>query len=98
MYKITLRKRAAKEYLQAIIWYKERSLLASENFVKFVNEAFSKIEAEPEYYRNSYKHFHEFKLRKYPYTIVYFIDKTKNIIVITTLFHDKRNPDKKFGR
>ncbi len=29
MYKITLRKRAAKEYLEAIIWYKERSLQAA---------------------------------------------------------------------
>ncbi len=98
MYKITLRERAAKEYLEAVIWYKERSLLAAENFVKLVDEAFSKIEAEPEYYRNSYKYFHELKLGKYPYTIVYFIDKTRDIIVITTLFHNKRNPNKKYGR
>ncbi len=31
MYKIALRKRAAKEYLEAIFWYKERSLLAAEH-------------------------------------------------------------------
>lgn len=68
MYKITLRKRAAKEYLEAVIWYKERSLLAAENFVKLVNEAFSEIEAEPEYYRNSYKPFHE---RTLPITYFY---------------------------
>ncbi|MEJ7680593.1 MAG: type II toxin-antitoxin system RelE/ParE family toxin [Segetibacter sp.] len=98
MYKITLRKRAAKEYLEAIIWYKERSLLAAENFIKSVNEAFSKIEAEPEYFRNSYKHFHELKLHKYPYIIVYFIDSGKSIIVVTTLFHNKRNLSKKYGR
>lgn len=77
MYKITLRERAAKEYLEAIIWYKERSLLASENFVKFINEAFSKIVAEPQHYRNAYKYFYELKLRRYPYSIVYFIDKKK---------------------
>jgi len=64
MYKITLRKRAAKEYLEAVIWYKERSSLAAENFVRTVNEAFSEIEAEPDYYRNSYNHFHELKLHK----------------------------------
>lgn len=98
MYKITLRKRAAKEYLEAIIWYKERSLLAAENFVKSVTEAFSKIEAKPEYYRNSYKHFHELRLHKYPYSIIYFIDRTKNMIVITTLFYNKRNPRNKFIR
>ena len=47
MYKITLRKRAAKEYPEAVIWDKERSSLAAENFVRTVNEAFSEIEAEP---------------------------------------------------
>ncbi len=98
MYKITLRKRAAKEYLEAVMWYKERSLLAAENFVRTVNEAFSKIEAEPQRYRNSYKHFHELKLPKYPYTIVYFIENTGNIVIISSLFHNKKNPYKKFRR
>lgn len=42
MYTITLRKRSAKEYLEALFWYKERSLLATENFIKSVNEAFQK--------------------------------------------------------
>ncbi|MBD0298294.1 MAG: type II toxin-antitoxin system RelE/ParE family toxin [Flavisolibacter sp.] len=97
-YKITLRKRAAKEYLEALAWYSKRSLLAAENFRKSVNEAFSKIEADPERYRNSYKHFRELSLRRYPYLIVYFIDKTKNIIVVTTIFHHKRRPKKKYTK
>ncbi len=96
-YKITLRSRAAKEYLEAILWYKKRSLVASENFVKSVNLSLSKIEANPEYYRNIYKHFHEVKVQKYPYIIVYFLDKEMNRIVVTTIFHKKRNPKKKFG-
>lgn len=66
MYKITLRKRAVKEYLHAIIWYWERSLQAAE--ILF-DEAFSKLEFKPGYYRNSYEHFHEIKTRKYPYAI-----------------------------
>ena len=98
MHKITLRKRAAKEYLKAIVWYKERSLQAAENFVKAVNETFSNIEAQPEHYRNTYKHFHEIKLKKYPYSLVYFIDNERNTVVVTTMFHSKRNPKKKFGR
>ena len=95
-YKIALRKRAAKEYLEAIIWYNERSLKAAENFRTSVNEAFSKLEAEPDRYRSSYKHFHELKLRKYPYSILYFIDKERISIVVTTIFHHKRNPGKKY--
>ena len=96
MYILSLRKRAAKEYLLAIAWYKERSLIAAENFVKEVNETFTNIEAQPSRYRNIYKHFYEIKVRKYPYSIVYFIDEEKGSIVITTVFHYKRNPKKKF--
>ena len=40
-YKIALRKRAAKEYLEAMIWYNEGSLKAAENFRTSVDEAFS---------------------------------------------------------
>lgn len=96
MYKITLRKRAVKEYLEAIIWYKERSVQAAENFVKSVNKAFAYIEVSPQNYRIIFSHFHEIQLQKYPYTIVYFIDNDKNSIVITAIFHYKRNPKKKF--
>jgi plasmid stabilization system protein ParE len=98
VYKITFRKRAAKEYIEAISWYNERSIVAAENFIKAVNEAFSKIEAQPHHYRNSYKNFHELRLNKFPFAIIYFIDEEKTIIVITTIFHHKRNPDVKFGK
>lgn len=96
--KITLRKRAVREYLEALIWYNERSLSAAENFRKSVNEALSKIESNPDHYRKSYKHFHELKLRRYPFSIGYFIDKKKNLIVITTVFHHKRNPIEKYPK
>jgi len=32
-YSITFRKRAATEYIEAIAWYKQRSILAAKNFV-----------------------------------------------------------------
>lgn len=98
MYTTTLRKRAAIEYLEAIAWYKERSVLAAENFVKEVNEAITNIELQPVAYKNIYKHFYEIKLRRYPYSMIYFIDEEKNHLVITTVFHNKRNPKKKFGK
>lgn len=34
--------------------------------------------------------------KKYPYNIIYFIDAEKQSVIITTLFHHKRNPKKKF--
>ncbi len=96
VYRITFRKRAAKEYIKAIAWYKERSLRASENFRKAVEEGLNKIESDPFYFRNSYKHFFETKLPKYPYGIVYFIDEESRLVVITTIFHHKRHPKRKY--
>jgi plasmid stabilization system protein ParE len=93
---ITFRKRAAQEYLEAIAWYKERSIKAAENFIEEVNLVFDKIEKQPDYFRKSYKQFHEARLIKYPFCIVYFIDGEKGKVIITSIFHQKRNPKKKF--
>jgi hypothetical protein len=41
-YKITFRKRAVKEYLQAIAWYKKRSPSAAENFVRYFSKGWMK--------------------------------------------------------
>ncbi|MDB5198332.1 MAG: type toxin-antitoxin system RelE/ParE family toxin [Chitinophagaceae bacterium] len=97
-YKITFRKRAAKEYLESVAWYKSRSLSAAENFVSGIHHALNKIEKQPSQFRKSYKDFYEAKTKKYPFSIVYFIDETKKLIVITSIFHQRRNPEKKFKR
>lgn len=96
VFTITLRKRAVKEYLEAIIWYRERSLQAAENFVRAEDVAFTNVTVHPLNYGNTYKQFREIKVQKFPYAIVYFIDNKKNEVVITTVFHYKRNPKMKF--
>ena len=95
-YTISFRKRAAKEYLNTLSWYKERSLQAADNFVLAVSETLNKIEDQPDRFRKTYKNYHEAKIKKYPFSIVYFIDEKKQIIIVTTLFHQKRNPERKF--
>ena len=95
-YSITFRKRAATEYIEAVAWYKERSVQAAENFVVIIQDTLTQIQNQPDYFRNSFKNFHEAKTKKYPFSIVYFIDEKKKRIVITSLFHNKRNSKRKF--
>ena len=95
-YLITFRKRAATEYIEAVAWYKERSLQAAENFIFLIQQTLTQIETQPDYFKKSFKNFHEAKTQKYPYSIVYFLDEKKKRIVITTIFHNKRNPKRKF--
>jgi plasmid stabilization system protein ParE len=94
-YKISFRKRATKEYLESIAWYKGRSLQAAENFVVSIQQALNEIEKQPSRFRRIYKNFYEVKTKRYSYSIVYFIDDMKKLIIITSIFHQKRNPEKK---
>ena len=84
------------EYKDAVTWYDVRSKKAAENFVLAVKEKIKTICEDPLRYRNIYKYFRETPLKKYPYNVVYFIDKSKMIVVITSIFHHKRNPLNKY--
>lgn len=95
-YKISFRKRASVEYLNSLIWYKERSLQAAENYVLAVNEALDRVASNPHQFRNTYQQFYEIGLKRYPFAIIYFIDEHEHQIVVVSIFHYKRNPRKKF--
>ncbi len=95
-YTITFRKKATSEFLQSLLWYKERSLQAANNFSKEVNNTLDNILNDPFSGRNTYKNFFEVRTQKFPFIIVYFIDEKENNIIITSTFHFKRNPRNKF--
>lgn len=89
---------ALEEYKEAVEWYTERSLKAAENFVTEVEEKISTICKEPSRYRNAYSVFREALLKRYPFAIVYFVDERKKVVVIYSVFHNKRNPAKKYRK
>jgi plasmid stabilization system protein ParE len=87
---------AADEYEEAFDWYEERSLIAADGLIVAVQDAITAICANPDRYRNTYKNFHEITLKKYPYNLVYYIDETRKLITITSIYHHKRNPKEKY--
>jgi len=95
-YSIIFRQRAIKKYAESTAWYKERSVQASERFVAIIENALLSNAASPYSYNNKYKNFYEVKTERFPFTIVYFIKDKKKTVVITALFHNKRNPIKKY--
>ncbi|MEO5650407.1 MAG: type II toxin-antitoxin system RelE/ParE family toxin [Ginsengibacter sp.] len=84
------------EYKDAVTWYKERSAKAAEDFVKQVKEKLDKICHSPFRYPETYNHFRETLLKKYPYSLIYSVDENKKMIIVTSVFHHKRNPKRKF--
>lgn len=89
---------ALREYTEAIAWYKIRSDKAAVNFVKEVAESIKMICDNPLRFKNPYKNFRETSLKKYPYSIVYFLEDRKRTVIISSVFHNKRNPQKKYRK
>lgn len=89
---------ALKEYINAVLWYKEQSEVAASKFVAEVNDKLLSISLTPFRFKNKFKYFHEVSLKKFPFYIVYFIDAREKKIIITAIYHHKRNPNKKYHR
>ncbi len=97
-YKYIFDPKAAGDYEKAYLWYQQRSEMAAGRLIIEVEEAIKRICADPYRYRNAYKKLRESSLKKFPYTLIFLVDDMKVLIVITSLFHHKRNPKKKYGR
>ncbi len=97
-YTYTYEADAQLEYEEAALWYIENSIQAGKNFEIEVNEKLQEICLNPRLYRNTKKHFREALLKKYPFSIIYFIDEQNHVIVITSVFHNSRNPRKKYNK
>ena len=95
-YKHIFNPKAADEYENAFFWYQQRSDTAGDRLIIEVEETIKRVCADPYRYRNTYKKMRETSLKIFPYSIVFFIDKPSEVIVIISLFHHKRNPKKKY--
>ena len=98
MYHVTYRPIATQEYEDAIKWYEERSIQAAERFVKAVDLKLDEISNNPKQYKNLFRNYYEVSTRKYPYTIVYFIEEALQRVVIVAIYHHKRRPQKKYRK
>ncbi|HUZ58993.1 MAG TPA: type II toxin-antitoxin system RelE/ParE family toxin [Hanamia sp.] len=89
---------ALKELKDSIKWYQERSEMAAKNFATEVNDKIRIICGDPLRFRNIYSHFRETSLKKYPFYIVYFLDEKERKVIISSVYHHKRNPKKKYRK
>ena len=91
-YSYILNEHAQKDYEQSLKWYMKRSVDAAKKFVVAIDNALQLICDNPTRWRNKYKNFHEISLKKYPFTIIYAIEEDKALVVISSVYHHKRNP------
>lgn len=89
---------ALAEYAEAIEWYGERSDVAYNNFISEVDKKIEDICRAPTSYRNTYRKYRETSLKSFPYTIVYLLNEKTKTITITSVYHHKRNPRRKYRK
>jgi plasmid stabilization system protein ParE len=95
-YQYILLEHAQKDFENSVAWYSERSIQAAEDFIEVVDIALQLIVEYPDRWRNSYKNFHELELKKFPFSIIYTIEENEQLVLITSIFHHKKNPKKKY--
>ena len=97
-YRYIFHEHAQQDYEQSLEWYTKRSVDAAEKFVVGIDNALELICGNPKRWRNKYKNFHEIRLKKYPFTIIYAIEIDKDLVVIFSVYHHKRNPKGKYRK
>lgn len=97
-YDYILLENAQKDYEDSLVWYDERSSQAADNFIVEIHKTITLICEHPARWRNRYKDFYELTLKQFPFTIVYKINDQKELIVISAIYHHKRNPKGKYRK
>lgn len=92
-----LHEQAQKDYEESLAWYIERSPKAAAGFVEAVDHTLEQICTHPTRWRNTYKHYYELGLNKYPFVIIYSIEREAQLIAVWKVYHYKRSPRKKFS-
>jgi hypothetical protein len=73
-YQYIFEPRAQEEYETSVEWYLNRSLQVTQDFIASVDEALELICDHPVRWKNLYKNYFEFGMRKFPFHIIYTID------------------------
>lgn len=97
MYSIEYSERAIRELEDIVYWYKVRSSKAAIDFVKEYTRSVEILKANPLQFSPKYKKHREVILKTFPYSIVYRMKQADKLILITSVFHHKRKPTKKFN-
>lgn len=98
IYNYFFHEEAQNDYEDALNWYLRKSEKVAWDFITSVDKTLELVCHNPNRWRNEYKNYFELSLYKFPYTIIYSIDKEKKLITVISLFHQKRNPKTKYRK
>ena len=97
MANVSIEPLARQEYIEAVDWYQQRSRAVADRFVSEVEHVLEQIGVNPARYEWYDNEFRAAVLRRYPYSVVYWIDPLGDVLVVAVA-HASRKPGYWHGR
>ena len=96
MYKVEISNRARKELSDSYNWYEDQKDGLGDRFEKAVYHSVEAAAKAPEIYAVRHKNYRQIQMKKIPFVLVFRIQKKTETILISSVFHTKRNPQNKY--
>src|SRR3954452_16931031 len=90
VYQILISFEAQQEIQEAYDWYEGKTRKLADDFLRALDERFAAIEREPIAHPVVYKQVRRALLRRFPYSLFYFVEE--QTIVVVACFHASRDP------
>lgn len=93
MFKIVLRKDAQLDLDEIFVWYEEQKEGLGFEFIDNFEKVLNKIAFNPYYASFILEDARGASLRRFPYEVIYRVDKTHREVSIIAVIHQHRNPE-----
>lgn len=93
-FSLIITEKAEIQIEQAFFYYDLISNKVADNFLVELQNCLNSIEKNPEIYQIIKNNFRQAPLKKYPYVVIYSIEKRQKVLVLS-IFHTSRNPKMK---
>ena len=89
-YRVIIRPEAENDLKQAFLWHEDKRRGLGYDFLLQVDAGLRFIERNPEIFPEEYKKTRKHLIKRFPYKIIYLVEKQK--IIVLAVIHGKRRP------
>ena len=88
--------RAQTELEDSAVWYEKQGTGLGDRFLDEFQKKLDLVLESPEIFPLKKKKYREAVLKNFPFSIIFEFDREEKAIIIISVFHNSRNPKKKF--
>lgn len=90
-YKVIIRPETENDLKEAFSWYEDKRVGLGYDFLLQVDAGIRFIARNPETYPSEYKGTRKYLVKRFPYKIIYLVERER--IIVLAVIHSKRSPD-----